>query len=145
MKNIFKILWFIPFVGVMLFTACSKDDGNDTPEPTVEELLTTGIWYFESQTFTTLDACDKHTNLRLLTNGNFVQELYNDAGGTCDVSATIAGTFVLVSDDTFILSYGTTTVQYTIITVSEDELILQFDGGGDTPITAVLDKNPGDD
>lgn len=146
MKSIIKKLPFAALAILTLLTACSKDDDKPVPEPgpTVEEFLISGRWYFESQTNLVLNDCEKQSNWRFLSNGNLVQEVYSDVEGECEIVTTAAGTHGLLSDEALVLTYGTTSIEYTVITIDETELIVQFSSGGGTPITIVLDKNPGD-
>ncbi|MFV0375955.1 MAG: lipocalin family protein [Mangrovibacterium sp.] len=123
--------------------SCNKGDDSPQPEPTVEELLTSGMWYYESQSGYPLNDCDRKSNLRLLKNGNFVIEEYDDDSGTCERTEPYSGTWELHSDEVFALVTGTYILEYTIVSITDTKLVLQYSGGGSTPATFILDKNPG--
>ena len=136
-----KILFSV-LITICILTACSSDDDSSTSEPTVEELLTSGNWYVESQTDFSMDDCIKHSNFRFLANGNFISESYGDDSGTCEMNNTHSGTWEFLSDTEITMTYETSTITYTIVTISENELVFNWMSGGDS-LTTILDKNPG--
>lgn len=108
----------------------------------MEDLLLSGKWYFESRTNLVLDICDKQSNRRFLPNGNYILEYYYNIDDGCEIYDSTEGTFELLSDETFSVTYEENTLVYTIVAISETELIVTATSGG-MLITIVLDKNPG--
>src|SRR5690606_34156335 len=136
MKNILKNIQLIPFVALILFTSCSKDDDGSIIEPTVEELVTSDRWYYESQSNLPLNNCDKQSSLRFFTNGNYLQEVYDEAEGECEMALSGAGTFELISDETLTMTYNENTLIFNIVSISETELVLSL--VADEPVILIL-------
>src|SRR5690606_37887152 len=106
-KNICLLL-----ASIVLCASCSNHDDSAIPEPTVEELITSGSWYAESQTDFTMNDCYKHGYYRFLANGNFISENYSDGSGSCDISNALSGTWELLTDTEMTITFETTTIIY---------------------------------
>lgn len=135
-KTIFTILAF-----TTLFS-CSSDD--DSHQPTVAELLTSGKWYFESMTIAPLNNCGKNTFIQFFENGNAYTETYSlDGAGECVLSQVNSGTYELISDTQLsTTTAGETNSSLVIVQISETQLILR-DESGSTHNTITLDKTQG--
>lgn len=138
--KILKTTFILFVISICNFSCSDNEDSN--PVSMTEELITSGRWYAESQTDFTLDDCGKHSNFRFLENGNFVNESFDDSSGSCEMKSTISGTWELLSDTQMTITFEDTTITYTIVTISEEELVVSYQSGSDT-ITTILDKNPG--
>lgn len=136
-KSIFTLLAFSTLL------SCSKDD-NDSRQPTVAELLTSGRWYFESMTSVTLDNCGKNTSIQFFDNGNVYTETYSLNGASeCVLSQVNSGTYELLSDTQLSTTNGSeTNSSLVIVQISETQLIIR-DESGSTHNTITFDKTQG--
>lgn len=134
-KSIFTLLAFTTLI------SCSSDDSR---QPTVAELLTSGRWYFESMTAVTLNNCEKNTSIQFYENGNIYTETYSLNGANeCVLSQVNSGTYELLSDTQLSTTNGSeTNSSLVIVQISETQLILR-DESGSTHNTITLDKTQG--
>ncbi|MGG5486516.1 lipocalin family protein [Gaetbulibacter sp. PBL-D1] len=122
-----------------------KTPGNYVREPTTKEKLTAGDgkWYFESPAH---NACYKKSFIRFFSENTFIQEIHDlDSNDNCVVQSggTGSGTYEVLSDTEIDFTFsGSTASTFTIISLTENELILQITANGTTS-TIVLDKTEG--
>ncbi|GAA3792007.1 hypothetical protein GCM10022271_25490 [Corallibacter vietnamensis] len=122
-----------------------KTPGNYVREPTTKEKLTAGDgkWYFESPAHNT---CYKKSFIRFFSENTFIQEIYDlDSNDNCVVQSggTGSGTYEVLSDTEIDFTFsGSTASTFTIISLTENELIFQITANGTTS-TIVLDKTEG--
>ncbi|MDT8347659.1 MAG: hypothetical protein RQ756_07635 [Flavobacteriaceae bacterium] len=150
--TIFKPFAFL-FMAAVLFTACSDDDDNTSPQngenPTFEEQFI-GLWTLESRADETgmevLDDCEKQTKYLLKTDASFDFELVdlNDDETGCESIFQISGQWEVL---------GTTQVRLVIPGLNTDAdasfqditgntfLTLEFDNGGGTFVRETYRKN----
>ncbi len=131
-----------PDRGMLVF---DKTPGNYVREQTTKEKLTAGDgkWYFESPAH---NACYKKSFIRFFSENTFIQEIHDlDSNDNCVVQSggTGSGMYEVLSDTEIDFTFsGSTASTFTIISLTENELILQITANGTTS-TIVLDKTEG--
>ncbi|RMA57175.1 lipocalin-like domain-containing protein [Ulvibacter antarcticus] len=114
-------------------SSCSKNDDTVVVEEVVElttaQLLTSGPWYVEGISGSTLDECDKQTNFNFGDDGFMILERYFTNAGVCELDGSQAFNYTL-SDMLIILENGGSGIVLTIDHISESQLLLIIGSGG---------------
>ncbi len=136
MKKQFAFLSILSFMLLTVQIACKKSSSNSTPPKTNTQLLTQASWKFQSASISgsditsSLPTCQKDNTMKFNTDGSGVL----DEGATkCNSSdpQTTNYTWSFQSSETIIhasvvLFTGATTNDFTVNTLSETSLVVQF-------------------
>ena len=125
---------------ILITYSCNKsdDDSADLIQPTTEELLTSGKWYFESKTPGTYTACEKIGFIQFMINGDVILDSFDDGSGTCESLGEVTATYTLTNNLNLNLVFGSDSQSAVIDSISEDELTLE-----NVNETVVFDKTEG--
>ncbi len=140
LKNHFPVLGLC--ISLISLLSCGKD--KEQVPPAVEEMLTSAGWHFESITNVTLTPCQKTSTCAFAFTGDhsyITKEI--DAFGNCWPEVYIAGKWQLLSDKTVRINPGmgsTDPVDYEIVEISMEKLVLKDNSNPSSPVTMVLDK-----
>lgn len=94
----FKLLSLL-LVAILTFN-CSSDDDSAVQEPTMQELLMTGKWYFSSISNTEFDICQENGYYEFITTDTLIAEtFYGDAPDQCESNGKEVATYVLINDN----------------------------------------------
>lgn len=125
-KSIVASILLIAFI----LTGCNKDGDNiEVPEPTTQELIL-GRWSLESiSPGAELSACVKQSSLTFLEDGTFLQSSYSeDSDGDCNLFSPEPADYSFSANDLIRVELGgSETIFITIVSISEDQLVLSVD------------------
>lgn len=124
----FKILSLL-LVAMLTFN-CSSDDDSAAQEPTTQELLMSGKWYFSSISDTQFDICQGNGYYDFITTDTLIaQGFHGDASDQCESTGFEVATYVLINDNKRLL-----------FTVDEHELIMSIEFISDSKLVLKQDN-----
>ncbi|MDE1207681.1 lipocalin family protein [Tenacibaculum larymnensis] len=109
---------------VLTLANCSKDDDDPQPEPTTQELLMNGKWYWSTITDFNLTDCNKNSYF-LFAKDELTKETFGENNNNKCVSMELSkSSYQLINEKTLVINDNGSSETFTIETISKSELIL---------------------
>lgn len=140
-----KILKLLSFMLITLLVLnCSNDDDNFQPqiqpEPTTQDLLISGKWYWVSSSESTLDDCQKQSYIEFIDLDTLLIEDFRiNSSDICESNGINSVTYQLIDDSIIQVTIGTDTSNLNIEFISDTRLIITQEISSGT-MTTLLEK-----
>lgn len=123
--NTVKILCLY-ITATLLLSSCSNDD-NPPAEvpPTVQEMLSSGIWYWQSSTRQIVSECNKQSYFNFIDDDTLLLENFaEDEMDNCNSGGIESIPYILLNDDEFQVEIEGELFVYTIDFIDDVRLII---------------------
>ncbi|MBP0903917.1 lipocalin family protein [Mariniflexile gromovii] len=107
----------------ILLNSCSK---NDDPEPTTEELLISGKWFFNKYNGEDINSCERQTYFHFTDANSLIVEsfAFNSSSMVCQSGGLIGYSYTINSNNEIITTGGGTILTFQIKSISQTSLVL---------------------